>query len=162
MSGWEILLIAIMTIWGNVCILGNLLGGYMNNPIEIICMLVAVVVGFVLKAIGIIPIGFMAVAIFSLVVGIFKNWVNQNEKNNSSVVDSETYEVERFNPKIETRETIEQGFNEPSNPIHTEPKKPLSKTNISLHFGFIVGWVVIISLVVYSLVKQNNDNSSDY
>lgn len=125
-------------------------------------LLVAVVVGFVLKAIGIIPIGFMAVAIFSLVVGIFKNWVNQNEKNNSSVVDSETYEVERFNPKIETRETIEQGFNEPSNPIHTEPKKPLSKTNISLHFGFIVGWVVIISLVVYSLVKQNNDNSSDY
>lgn len=46
MSGWEILLIAIMTIWGNVCILGNLLGGYMNNPIEIICMLVAVGVDF--------------------------------------------------------------------------------------------------------------------
>ena len=46
MSGWEILLIAIMTIWGNVCILGNSLGGYMNNPIEIICMLVAAFVDF--------------------------------------------------------------------------------------------------------------------
>ena len=46
MSDWEILLIVIMTIWGNVCILGNLLGGYMDNPIEIICMLVAVVVDF--------------------------------------------------------------------------------------------------------------------
>ena len=46
MSDWEILLIVIMTIWGNVCILGNLLGGYMNNPIEIICMLVAAFVDF--------------------------------------------------------------------------------------------------------------------
>ncbi|AXF84844.1 hypothetical protein DTO96_100554 [Ephemeroptericola cinctiostellae] len=139
-------------------------------------LLVAVVVGFVLKAIGFIPIGFMAIAICSLVVGIFKNFMGGNsnpppqgglpmaikeqgsKEEHTPVLDNDVHDflIQESGGMQLTNSTST------ANPIHTEPKKPLPKTNTSLHFGFLIGLLVIVALVVYLLVKQNNENSSNY
>lgn len=51
MPAWGILLVIIMTLWGNLCLLASLIGGYIDDdPIGLICMIVAVGVDLMLIA----------------------------------------------------------------------------------------------------------------
>lgn len=140
-------------------------------------LVVAVVVGFVLKAIEIIPIGFMAIAIFSLIAGIFKNLmgkssdpspkvglpmatqVQESKDENKPVLDSYTHDFL----------TQEAGGVQPlnstdnANPIHTDAKKTSSE---NYNRRELLAWLVILSIFVvigvYSTVTDKKESENDY